>query len=83
MKKLTYGLIILLLILHQDFCWWDDSETLVFGCLPIGLAYQAGVSLAAAGLWAMAVKFCWPTEADATEEAAAAAGAASGDGGHA
>ncbi|MFQ5430257.1 MAG: DUF3311 domain-containing protein [Phycisphaerae bacterium] len=64
MKKLTYGLILLLIILHQDFWWWDDSDTLVFGFLPIGLAYHAAISIAAAGLWAMAVRYCWPAEAD-------------------
>lgn len=83
MKKLIYGLIILLLILHQDFWWWDDSETIVFGCIPIGLAYHAGVSLAAAALWAMAVKFCWPTEADVAEEGSAAARTAWHEGGRA
>lgn len=83
MKKLIYGLIILLIILHQDVWWWDDSETLVFGFIPIGLAYQAGVSLAAAFLWALAVKYCWPAETDAVEEEAATAGPASGEGGRA
>jgi hypothetical protein len=83
MKKLVYGLIILLLILHQDFWWWDNSETLVFGFIPIGLAYQAGVSLAAAVLWALAVKYCWPSETDTIEEGSEAAGPASGGEGRA
>ena len=60
MKKLVYGMILLLTLAHQDCWWWDDSETLVFGFIPIGLAYHAGVSLVAALLWAMAVKYCWP-----------------------
>ena len=60
MKKLVYGLIILLGILHQDWWWWD-SETLVFGFLPIGLAYQALISILAGVLWALAVHYCWPT----------------------
>ncbi len=83
MKKLIYGLIILLLILHQDFWWWDDSETLVFDVVPIGLAYHAGVSVAAAVLWALAVKFCWPTEADEAEEGSTAGGTAWHEGGRA
>ena len=74
MKKLVYGLIILLAILHQDFWWWDDSKTLVFGFVPIGLAYHAGISAAAAILWAMAVKYCWPEGVDAVEVASAADG---------
>jgi hypothetical protein len=64
MKRLVYGLLILLAILHQDFWWWDDSETLVFGFLPVGLAYHALVSLVAALLWAAAVWFCWPVGVD-------------------
>ncbi|MCG8407451.1 MAG: DUF3311 domain-containing protein [Phycisphaerales bacterium] len=67
MNYLIYGLIVLLAILHQDFWWWDDSETLVFGFIPIGLAYHAGVSLVASVLWALAVKFCWPSDIDELE----------------
>jgi len=77
MKKLIYGLIILLVIVHQDFWWWDDSDTLVFGFMPIGLAYHAGISLAAAALWALAVKYCWPAEADVVEQAPTADGVTS------
>ncbi len=64
MRGLVYGLIILLALLHQDFWWWDDSDTLVFGFVPVGLAYHAGLSLAAGLLWALAVKFCWPADVD-------------------
>lgn len=60
MKRFVYGLIVLLAIVHQDFWWWDRIDPLVLGFIPIGLAYQAGVSVAAAILWAMAVKYCWP-----------------------
>ena len=68
MKRLVYGLIILLGVLHQDFWWWDDAETLVLGFLPIGLAYHAGVSVAAGVLWAMAVRYCWPHDLDTDED---------------
>ncbi len=64
MRGLVYGLIVLLALLHQDFWWWDDSDTLVFGFVPVGLAYHAILSLAAALLWALAVKFCWPADVD-------------------
>ncbi len=65
MKHFVFALIILLAILHQDFWWWNDNDTMVLGFIPIGLAYHAGVSIAAACLWAMAVKFCWPTDLEA------------------
>lgn len=76
MKKLVYAMILLLAILHQDFWWWDRIDPLVFGFIPIGLAYQAGVSVAAAILWAMAVKYCWPTglEGDTDVSSSAAGG---------
>ena len=50
---------IVLFFLHQDFWFWSDT-TLVFGFLPIGLAYHAVYSIAAGCLWACAVKFAWP-----------------------
>ena len=67
MKKFVYGLIILLVILHQDFWFWD-SDDLIFGIVPIGLAYHIGVSIAAAALWALAIKYCWPDDVDRLEE---------------
>ncbi|MCA9256573.1 MAG: DUF3311 domain-containing protein [Phycisphaerales bacterium] len=67
MKKLVYALIILLVIAHQDFWYWDSQE-LVFDVVPIGLAYHAGVSIAAAILWAAAIKFCWPDDVEHLEE---------------
>jgi len=36
------------------------DRTLVFGFLPIGLAYHVGYSLAAAALMAVMVRFAWP-----------------------
>lgn len=68
MRKLVYALIVVLAVLHQDFWWWDDAETLVFGFLPIGLAYHAGISIAAAVLWALAVRHCWPAGVDDREQ---------------
>lgn len=61
MKKLTISLIVLLALLHQDFWFWND-KTLVFNFIPIGLAYHAMYSLICGIVWAMAVKFLWPSE---------------------
>tara|TARA_R110000850_G_scaffold64695_14_gene145083 strand:+ start:2559 stop:2780 length:222 start_codon:yes stop_codon:yes gene_type:complete len=47
-------------ILHQDFWNWDDSS-LVLGFMPVGLAYHASYSVIAAILWALVIKFAWPT----------------------
>ena len=63
MKYVVWGLVVLLLILHQDNWFWDDT-TLVFGFMPITLLYHAGISMAAGVTWFLATKFCWPHELD-------------------
>ena len=72
MKYIVWLLIILLVVFHQDYWQWENS-TLVFGFLPYGLVYHAGISLAAAVVWVLAVRFCWPGDleslaAEADEE---------------
>ena len=61
MKRVIVFLAIVLAVLHQDFWNWDNDH-LVFGFLPVGLAYHAAYSLAAVTLWAAAVLFAWPKE---------------------
>lgn len=74
MKQQTRVFIIIFIVLallHQDFWNWD-SKTLVFGFMPMGLAYHAAYSLVAAIFWAVVIKMAWPTElekwADGGEE---------------
>jgi hypothetical protein len=64
MKIFIWCALFLLAILHQDFWWWNSIEPLVFGFVPIGLAYHIGVSIAAGILWALAVHYCWPKDVD-------------------
>lgn len=66
-KKIIWGAVILLAILHKDFWWWDDT-TIVFDFLPIGLAYHAGISIFASILWALAVVYAWPDDLEAEAE---------------
>ena len=67
MKKLCiWCSVALLLILHQDNWFWTDGK-LVFGFLPIGLLYHAGISLAAAGLWFIAICIIWPKDVEYDE----------------
>ena len=61
MKKVVLILAVVLGILHQDFWNWNNSG-LVFGFMPVGLFYHACYSLAAATLWAFAIKLAWPSE---------------------
>jgi len=61
-------LIALLLIFHQDNWNWEDP-TLVGGFMPIGLAYHAGISMAAAFVWFLATLFYWPKEVELDDDA--------------
>ena len=51
---------IALAVLHQDAWNWDKAD-LVFGFMPIGLAYHAGYSLVAACFWAVVIRVAWPS----------------------
>jgi Protein of unknown function (DUF3311) len=58
-----------LYVLHQDIWFWRTARPLVFGFLPVGLAYQAAFSVAAAGVLWLLVRFAWPQHLeDAAEE---------------
>ena len=61
MKYLVWCLVLLLIVAHQDFWFWEAHE-LVFGFLPIGMVYHIGISLLAAITWLLAVRFAWPTD---------------------
>ena len=61
------ALVLLLLILRQDNWFWTDG-TLVFGFMPIGLAWHAGISIAASATWFLATRIAWPLhEANSVE----------------
>jgi hypothetical protein len=60
MKKiLLLVMVVVVYLLHQDNWNWKNSD-LVFGFLPVGLAYHAGYSILAAVMMAVLVKFAWP-----------------------
>ncbi len=63
--KLVAALFLTLLVLHQDTWNWDDGS-LLFGFLPVGLAYHAAFSILSAALAAFAIRRLWP-EDDAEE----------------
>ena len=47
--------------LHQDIWFWRTARPLVFGFVPIGLAYQAGFSIAASLVLWLLVRHAWPS----------------------
>jgi hypothetical protein len=53
-----------LFVLHQDIWFWREARPLVFGFLPVGLAYHGAFCLAATLLmWAL-TRFAWPSHLD-------------------
>lgn len=50
-----------LYVLHQDYWNWFDARPLVFGFVPIGLAYHAAFSVAAALVLGLLVTYAWPS----------------------
>ncbi len=68
MARLIYIALILLAILHQDFWLWDDA-TLMFGFMPVGLAYHSAYCIVAAGVWYLATRYAWPVDDSEEEDA--------------
>jgi hypothetical protein len=67
MKKLLLFLLIAgVYVLHQDYWNWKNSSV-VFGFLPVGLAYHAAYSVLAAIMMAILVKCAWPEHLEQTE----------------
>ena len=62
-KRWIWIAFILLMILHHDWWFWDNGY-LLFGFLPIGLAYHALISLLAGTLWALTAFCAWPAGLD-------------------
>jgi hypothetical protein len=49
-----------LYLLHQDFWFWRAARPLVFGFLPVGLAYHALYCLAVTALMWGLTRIAWP-----------------------
>ena len=77
MKRVIPVLILLLVVLHQDFWFWHRYEPLVLGFLPIGLVWHVGISLASVVIALLAVRYCWPVDVD-VDDAEATGGNTSG-----
>jgi len=57
---LLTAVIVALYLLHQDVWFWRVARPLVFGFLPIGLAYHAAFCLASALLMWVLTRLAWP-----------------------
>ena len=54
--------ILALFVLHQDFWFWDRYEPLVFGFMPIGMAWHGLLSILTSIVCFFATKHCFPEE---------------------
>lgn len=63
----VYFVLIILFFLHQDFWFWED-RSLVFGFIPIGLAYHAFYSISAGLFWFFVTRFAWPDDLEMIQE---------------
>jgi hypothetical protein len=66
-KLLLFLLILAVYVAHQDIWNWGKADPLVFGFLPIGLAYHAFYSVLAAVMMAILVAFAWPKHLEEQE----------------
>ena len=69
MNALAAALVAVFYVLHQDVWFWREARPLVFGVLPLGLAWHAGYTLAVSALMAVLVRRAWPAHLeDAADE---------------
>ena len=64
--KLYAAVWIAMMVVHQDFWNWRDA-TLLFGVVPVGLAYQLGYSLLASVVMALLMWRAWPAHLEDLE----------------
>jgi hypothetical protein len=60
-----FVLILVVYVLHQDVWLWREARPLVFGFLPIGLAYHGAYCFAVAALMWLLTRFEWPAHLEA------------------
>ena len=71
-NRILLGLIVsALYLLHQDLWFWRTARPLVFGFLPIGLAYHALYCIAASLLMWLLTTLAWPTHLEGPHRGAA------------
>lgn len=61
---------VVLYALHQDFWFWGQARPLVFGFLPVGLAYHAAYCVVSTLLMWRLVLRAWPQHLEDEAEAA-------------
>lgn len=66
MKMLLYAALAALILLHNDFWYWNDAQR-VLG-LPIGFTYHILYCAAGSVMMTLLVKYAWPASLEDEEE---------------
>jgi hypothetical protein len=61
-------LIAIFLVAHQDLWLWRAAKPLLFGFLPVGLAYHAVYTLAVSALMLLLCRWAWPAHLERDRE---------------
>lgn len=75
MNRVPWLILTVLVVIHHDFWFWNDSS-LLSGWMPVGLAWHIALSIVAAGFWLFAVQTAWPVDEETQPAAADAANTA-------
>jgi hypothetical protein len=67
-RLLLTAVVAALYVLHQDLWFWREARPLVFGFLPIGLAYHAAYCVAIAVLMWTLTRVAWPDHLESAAE---------------
>lgn len=67
-RLLLTAVVAALYVLHQDLWFWREARPLVFGFLPIGLAYHAAYCAAIALLMWTLTRVAWPEHLESAAE---------------
>ena len=67
-RLLLAAVVAALYVLHQDIWFWREARPLVFGFLPIGLAYHAAYCVAIALLMWTLTRVAWPEHLESAAE---------------
>jgi hypothetical protein len=68
-KGLILGLLLALVVLHEDWWWRYDHRTVVLGFLPVSLAWHMGISILASVCWGLVCRHAWPRDVDLPDDA--------------
>ncbi|MEX1130322.1 MAG: hypothetical protein WEB50_17245 [Vicinamibacterales bacterium] len=67
-RLLLAAVVIALYLLHQDLWFWRSARPLVFGFLPVGLAYHALYCVAVSLLMWTLTRIAWPGHLESSVE---------------